>query len=78
MNFQKAIHEKRELRVPMKFSRASLLAQMVKNLPAMKRPRFDPWVGKIARRRQCLYCLQYSCLENSDRGASGSSDSDMP
>ena len=30
MNFQKAIHEKRELRVPMKFSRASLLAQMVK------------------------------------------------
>ena len=83
MNFQKAIHEKRELRVPMKFSRASLLAQMVKNLPAMKRPRFDPWVGKIARRRQCLYCLQYSCLENSrQRSLWGYSlrvsDSDMP
>ena len=39
MNFQKAIHEKRELRVPMKFSRASLLAQMVKNLPAMHETR---------------------------------------
>ena len=39
MNFQKAINEKRELRVPKKFSRASLVAQMVKNLPAMHETR---------------------------------------
>ena len=25
---------------------------MVKNLPKCRRPRFDPWVGKIPRRRQ--------------------------
>ena len=27
--------------------RASRVAQMVKNLPAMRRPGFSPWVGKI-------------------------------
>ena len=27
--------------------RASLVAQMVKNLPAMPEPGFNPWVGKI-------------------------------
>jgi len=27
---------------------ASLLAQMVKNMPAMRRPRFDPWVRMIS------------------------------
>ena len=27
--------------------RASLVAQMVKNLPSMRRPGFSPWVGKI-------------------------------
>ena len=30
---------------------ASLVAQMVKNLPAMQETRFDPWVGKIPGRR---------------------------
>ena len=30
---------------------ASLVAQMVKNLPAMRRPGFSPWVGKILWRR---------------------------
>jgi len=25
---------------------ASLMAQTVKDLPVMQRPRFDPWVGK--------------------------------
>ena len=30
---------------------ASLVAQMVKNLPAMRGPRFDPWVRKIPWRR---------------------------
>ena len=32
----------------------SMVAQMVKNLPAMWRPRFNPWVGKIPWRRKWL------------------------
>ena len=31
---------------------ASLVAQMVKNLPAMQETGFDPWVGKIPWRRK--------------------------
>jgi len=43
---------------------ASLMAQMVKNTPAM----WETWVGKIPWRRE--YLLQYSGLDNSmDRGA---------
>ena len=34
--------------------RASLIAQLVKKLPAMQRPRFDSWVGKICWRRDRL------------------------
>ena len=34
------------------FSVASLVAQAVKNLPAMWEPRFDPGVGKIPWRRK--------------------------
>ena len=47
----------------------SMVAQMVKNLPAMWETRFGPWDGKIPwRRNGCL--LQFSCLENpTDRGA---------
>ena len=30
------------------------MAQTVKNLPAMRRPRFRPWVGKIPWRREWL------------------------
>ena len=30
-----------------RYHRASLVAQMVKNLPAVWETRFDPWVGKI-------------------------------
>ena len=30
----------------------SLVAQMVKNLPTMQKPRFDPWVRKIPCRRE--------------------------
>ena len=42
--------------------------ELVKNLPAMKGPGFDPWVEKIPWRRN-KYPLQYSCLENPmDRG----------
>ena len=32
-------------------SRASLAAQTVKNLPAVRRPEFNPWVGKVPWRR---------------------------
>ena len=30
----------------------NLVAQLVKNLPAMRRPGFDPWIGKIPWRRE--------------------------
>ena len=33
---------------------ASPVAQPVKNLPAMRRPGFDPWIGKIPYRRERL------------------------
>ena len=32
--------------------RASLVAQLVKNLPAVQRPGFNPWIGKIPWRRK--------------------------
>ena len=32
---------------PLQYSWASLVVQLVKNLPAMRESRFDPWVGKI-------------------------------
>ena len=32
---------------PLQYSWASLVAQSVKNPPAMQRTRFDPWVGKF-------------------------------
>ena len=32
----------------------SLVAQIIKNLPVMGRPGFDPWVGKIPWRRERL------------------------
>ena len=42
------------------------MAQLVKNLPAMWRPGFVSWVGKIPWRRERLQnTLQYSGLENS-------------
>ena len=37
---------------PLQYSWASLVAQLVKNLPAMWA--FDPWVGKIPWRREPL------------------------
>ena len=40
---------------PLHYSWASLMvAQMVKNLPAMQETGFDPWVGKIPWRRERL------------------------
>ena len=39
--------------------RTSLIAQLVKNLPAMQETGFDSWVGKILWRRKpfYLFCL---------------------
>ena len=34
--------------------RASLVAQLVKNAPAVQETGFDPWVGKIPWRRERL------------------------
>ena len=39
---------------PLQCSWASLVAQMVKNPPAMRRPGFAPWDGKIPWRRKKL------------------------
>ena len=38
----------------LKITCASLVTQMVKNLPAIRRPRFSPWVRKIPWRREWL------------------------
>ena len=48
---------------------ASMMSQMVENLSAMRRPKFDLWVGKIPGEGNGSP-LQYSGLENSmDGGA---------
>ena len=41
-------------RIGVKESSASLIAQLVKNPPACRRPRFNSWVGKICWRRDRL------------------------
>ena len=48
---------------PLQYSWASLVAQLVKNPPAMQETWFDPWVRKIPWRR-AWNPLQYSCLED--------------
>ena len=35
--------------------RTSLVAQTIKNLPSMRGPQFDAWVGKIPWRRNRLF-----------------------
>ena len=42
---------------------ASVAAQLVKNLPAVQRPGFDPCVGKISWRKERLPTPVF-CLEN--------------
>ena len=42
---------------PLEYSWASLVAQLVKNPPAVGRPGFNPWVGMIHRRRERLPTL---------------------
>ena len=37
---------------PKELVKTSLVAQMVKRLPTMRRPGFNPWVGKIPWRRK--------------------------
>ena len=49
---------------PLHYSWASLVAQLVKNLPAMQETWVRSWVRKIPWRRED-YPLQYSDLENS-------------
>ena len=39
---------------PLQYYWASLVAQLLKNLPAMWETGFDPWVGKIPWRRERL------------------------
>ena len=39
---------------PLQYSWVSLVGQVVKNPPAMRRPGFDPWVRKIPWRRERL------------------------
>ena len=43
-----------EISYPFQYSWASLVAQLVKNLPAMWETWFDLWVGKISYRREQL------------------------
>ena len=55
--------------VSVSFIGASLVAQLVKNLPAVQETWFDPWFRKIPEEGNGNP-LQYSCLENAmDRGA---------
>ena len=37
---------------PLQYSSASLVAQLVKNPHEIRRPEFNPWVGKIPWRRE--------------------------
>ena len=45
---------------PLQYSWASLVAQMVKNLPTMWETWVDPWVGKIPWRRARLFAVSLS------------------
>ena len=51
--------ERLHFHLPYAKMRASLVAQLVKYPPAMQRPGFDPWVGKIPRRREGLPTLVF-------------------
>ena len=49
---------------PLQYSWASLVAQLVKNPPAMLRPGLDLWVGKIPWRRERLPTLVFGTGES--------------
>jgi len=56
--------------VNIEYKLASLVAQMVKNLPAMQETRVRSLGWKDPLEKEMANPLQYSCLENSmDRGA---------
>ena len=55
--------ERLHFHLPYAKMRASLVAQLVKYPPAMQRPGFDPWVGKIPRRREGLPTLVFLPVE---------------
>ena len=48
-----------EIGYALQHSWASLVIQLVKNPPAMRRPGFDPWAGKIPWRREKLLTLVF-------------------
>ena len=48
------IKSSREKQLVLYKGEASLVAQLVKNLPACRRPGFGPWVGKTPWRRERL------------------------
>ena len=48
------IKSSREKQLVLYKGEASLVAQLVKNLPAYRRPGFGPWVGKTPWRRERL------------------------
>ena len=62
---------------PLQYSWASLVAQQVKDLPAMR----ETWIQSLGREdhleKRLAYPLQYSGLENSMDCAWGCKESDM-
>ena len=44
---------------PLQYSWASLVAQLVKNLPTLQEPGFSPWVRKIPWRTESLHTLVF-------------------
>ena len=56
-NYNRAFCSDRNRATDLKLSTTTLVAQMVKNLPAMQETWFDPWVGKISWGREWLPTL---------------------
>ena len=64
---------------PFQYSWGSLVAQLVKNLPAIWRRGFDPWVGKIPWRRERLptpVFLEFPCGSAGKESACNAGDLD--
>ena len=60
-----------EIGYPLQYSWASLMAQMVKNLPACGRPGFNPWVREIPWRRAWQLTPEFLPAESSWTKESG-------
>jgi len=50
---------------PLQCSWTSLVAQLVKNLPAMQRPGFSPWTGEISGIQREEICV-YICIHREE------------